>query len=90
MLNVKVAKRLKFPFTTNGTRAIAPNDLIHSDVWGPAPTPSLAGFFIELTTLSLLFSLDFDLLRHKSDYLFSEIPDNGGNSIAAIDQSISV
>ncbi|PKU73010.1 Retrovirus-related Pol polyprotein from transposon TNT 1-94 [Dendrobium catenatum] len=34
--------RLSFPISTSST--VAPFELIHSDVWGPAPTMSLQGF----------------------------------------------
>lgn len=38
------AKGCKLPFSLSETVTTQPLDLIHSDVWGPAPTSSICGF----------------------------------------------
>ncbi|KAI0507536.1 hypothetical protein KFK09_013662 [Dendrobium nobile] len=62
------AKHHKLPFHTITHRSSAPLELIHSDVWGPAPTSSHIGYLYYLifvddyTRFTWLF-----LLRHKSE-----------------------
>ena len=40
----RLAKHLTLPFYSSDTVFVASFDLVHSDVWGPAPSPSLSGF----------------------------------------------
>ena len=37
-------KQTKFPFNNSGSFSSAPFDLIHSNIWGPAPIPTERGF----------------------------------------------
>ena len=37
-------KQTKFPFNNSGSFSSTPFDLIHSNIWGPAPIPTERGF----------------------------------------------
>ncbi|RVW27075.1 Retrovirus-related Pol polyprotein from transposon RE1 [Vitis vinifera] len=39
-----VAKSHKLPFSLSNSRSVHPLALIHTDLWGPAPTPSTTGY----------------------------------------------
>ncbi|KAJ9537493.1 hypothetical protein OSB04_030226 [Centaurea solstitialis] len=72
-LSCKLGKHHALPFELNDYTSVSAFDLIHSDVWGPAPHPSMGGHrFFELITLwntkNLLSSPFFDLkaLSHST------------------------
>ena len=40
----KLVKFTALPFNTSFTSSLAPFDLVHYDIWGPAPIPIKRGF----------------------------------------------
>ena len=64
----KFAKQTRLPFYNSNSKSNEPFELIHSDVWGPAPTTSHDGFkyfviFIDnFSRTSWLY-----LMKHKSE-----------------------
>lgn len=42
-LPCQLGKQHALPFYPNEMKSVAPFDLIHSDVWGPAPIPTMGG-----------------------------------------------
>ncbi|KAJ9548353.1 hypothetical protein OSB04_020896 [Centaurea solstitialis] len=53
-LPCKLGKHHALPFEINESKSSCPFDLIHSDVWGPAPHPSMGGArVLSLSTLVL-------------------------------------
>ena len=65
-----MTKHPTLPFPFNESVSVASFDLVHSDIWGPAPVTSLDGF-----SYYVYFIDDFSrytwlyLLRHRSDVL---------------------
>ena len=64
----RLAKHLPLPFSPSEHVSVASFDLVHSDVWGPAPSSSLGGF-----SYYICFVDDFSrytwlyLMRSRSD-----------------------
>lgn len=58
----------KFPFPTSTTEYHTPLQLIHTDLWGPSPTPSFHGYkyYILFTDAKTRFTWIY-LLKNKSD-----------------------
>ena len=52
-------KQTKLPFNKSDSFSFAPFDLIHSDIWGPAPVPTEG----DLNILSYLWMIFLDILR---------------------------
>ncbi|KAK8933736.1 hypothetical protein KSP39_PZI015982 [Platanthera zijinensis] len=67
----RLSKHLALPFTSSASQTTAPFDLVHSDIWGPAPIASHSGYLYYVSFID-----DFSrcawvyLLRNRS-----EIPD---------------
>jgi Integrase core domain/GAG-pre-integrase domain len=70
----KMAKQAKLPFSLSTSKTLSPFELVHSDVWGPAPLMSYNGF-----KYFVLFIDDFSrttwlyLLRSKDEVFDSFI-----------------
>ena len=64
-------KQTKLPFNNSDSFSSAPFDLIHSNIWGPAPVPTEGG-----TKYFVIFVDDFSrytwiyLLHHRSELMF--------------------
>ena len=69
-MGCRLAKHLALPFPSSESISVASFDLVHSDIWGPAPVTSLGGF-----SYYVCFIDDFSrytwlyLLRHRSNVL---------------------
>ncbi|KAJ9560393.1 hypothetical protein OSB04_005553 [Centaurea solstitialis] len=67
-LPCKLGKHHALPFETNESKSICPFDLIHSDVWGPAPHPSMGGarYFVIFVDDHTRFTWIY-LMKHRSE-----------------------
>ncbi|KAJ9566608.1 hypothetical protein OSB04_002574 [Centaurea solstitialis] len=76
-LSCKLGKRHALPFELNDYKSASAFDLIHSDVWGPAPHPSMGGcryfvIFVDDHTrskfyqfLNIKVSIEYEKLRNQ-------------------------
>ncbi|KAJ9547791.1 hypothetical protein OSB04_020334 [Centaurea solstitialis] len=67
-LSCKLGKHHALPFDNNEFTSILPFDLIHSDVWGPAPHPSMGGarYFVIFVDDHTRFTWIY-LMKHRSE-----------------------
>lgn len=42
-MSCQIGKHHSLPFTTNNFTSSTAFDIVHSDVWGPAPHPTMGG-----------------------------------------------
>ena len=42
-LSCQIAKQPALPFNKSNFISTVPLDLVHSDIWGPSPTPTMGG-----------------------------------------------
>ncbi|KAJ9543849.1 hypothetical protein OSB04_023556 [Centaurea solstitialis] len=67
-LSCKLGKHHALPFDNNEFTSILPFDLIHSNVWGPAPDPSMGGarYFVIFVDDHTCFTWIY-LMKHRSE-----------------------
>ena len=68
----QLGKQPALPFNNSESITSTTFDLIHSDVWGPSPIPTVGGQDI-LLFLSMIFSLRLNLFNEKSFRNFHNI-----------------
>lgn len=67
----KLAKHSALPFSIRETVSSNPFDLVHSDIWGPSPLPSMTGFLYYVSFIDDCTRFTWVYLMHRRSDLSS-------------------